>query len=66
MSSNWRPQQYRKLGQSIGADSTVLENAIAAGTAVLLSLRSNLIGHTGTEAATHPPFLTPPTTAPAP
>jgi hypothetical protein len=35
MSSNWRPQQYRKLGQSIGADSTVLDNAIAAGTAVI-------------------------------
>jgi RNA-directed DNA polymerase len=35
MSSNWRPQQYRKFGQSIGADSTVLDNAIAAGTAVI-------------------------------
>jgi RNA-directed DNA polymerase len=35
MSSNWRPQPYRKLGQSVGADPTVLDNAIAAGTAVI-------------------------------
>ena len=35
MSSNWRPQHYRKLGEAIGADPTVVDNAIAAGMAVI-------------------------------
>src|SRR5438270_11798031 len=35
MPSNWRPQHYRKVGESIGTDPTVLHNAIAAGTAVI-------------------------------